>query len=269
MVAPMRAVHFMNDGKIVPAAEFRLNEAARARELGEVWDGKLDDVFTEIAPHYNLASDLASFGLFSLWRVKLVAGVDVGLGDRVLDVCAGPNAVGLGLLRRHPHIRMHALDRNNALLAIGRARARTLGRNIDCIVGDAHHLPYRDSSFDAVTMMWAGRHLRLIDAFSEVRRVLRPGGHFYYGDILRPEDDRIKWLFGVYLNACVAATALAFRCGAEARQCRDYFVRGIEMHYSASEMTSFLKELGFPIVRARTAPGGLLGIHRAEKPRRP
>jgi len=149
------------------------------------------------------------------------------------------------------------------LLNVGVTRARTLGLTINSVVGDAHHLPYENARFDAITMMWAGRHLRLIDAFSEVHRVLRPGGHFYYGDILRPRDKRLQWLFGQYLKACVSATALLFRCSPAARQCRNYFVQGMNLHYSAQEISDLLGEMGFEDVSTKTAPGGILGLHRA------
>jgi len=253
----------MIEDKHLPTSKFLRREEARARELAHVWNEKLNDVFTEITPYYSVASNLASFGMFSGWRSLLVGAVDINAGDCVLDVCAGPNAVGLGLLRRHSEVRMHALERNNGLLNVGATRARTLGLTINSVVGDAHHLPYEDGRFDAITMMWAGRHLRLIDAFSEVHRVLRPGGHFYYGDILRPRDKWLQWLFGRYLNACVSATALLFRCGPESRQCRDYFVQGMNLHYSAQEISDLLGEMGFEDVSTKTAPGGILGLHRA------
>jgi ubiquinone/menaquinone biosynthesis C-methylase UbiE len=50
--------------------------------------------------------------------------------------------------------------------------------------GDAQALPVPDASFDAVLNVESAHCYPSIDRFfSEVRRVLRPGGHFLYADI--------------------------------------------------------------------------------------
>ena len=45
-----------------------------------------------------------------------------------------------------------------------------------------------------------GAHLRVVDVFSEIRRVLRPGGAFYHCDMLKPANPVVASLYGLYLN---------------------------------------------------------------------
>jgi SAM-dependent methyltransferase len=55
--------------------------------------------------------------------------------------------------------------------------------------GDAEHLPFADRSFDAVINVEASFCYPSIDRFyAEVRRVLRPGGHFLYADLRWDEE---------------------------------------------------------------------------------
>lgn len=247
------------------AAAFLGREQARRREFEAVWNDGLDAVFADVAPYYDRASDVASLGLCSRWRERFIAAVELAPGERVLDVCAGTNAVGIALLRRRPDLRVYALDRSAAMQEVGRAAARALGLAIESVIGDAHDLPFPDDRFDVVTLQFASRHLRIAEVFAEVRRVLKPGGRFYHCDMLRPENPVVEELYCAFLKACVSVTAAIFGSAPEARRCRDYFVRGIRTFYSWDELSELLSQIGFGGISGAAAPGGVLGFHVARK----
>jgi len=245
--------------------EFQLREQARRNEFTPIWQETLDAVFADVAPYYDFASDVASLGLCSRWRRHFSTSVEVGSGDRVLDVCAGTNGVGIELLKRQPDLNVSAIDRSAAMQQEGGRRAEAKGFKIDSHIGDVHSLPFPDASFDVVTLQFASRHLRIVDVFSEVRRVLRPGGAFYHSDMLKPQNPMVATLYGGYLKACVSGTALAFGSGTAAWSCRNYFVRAIELFYSSAELTELLRQIGFSDVTSNNAPGGIMAWHRAIK----
>jgi ubiquinone/menaquinone biosynthesis C-methylase UbiE len=67
----------------------------------------------------------------------------------------------------------------------GKAAGEVAGARFE--VGDAARLPFEDGSFDIVLSFMATHHTGDPDAaLGEVARVLRPGGHFVYADILLP-----------------------------------------------------------------------------------
>jgi len=90
-------------------------------------------------------------------------------------------AVGTG--RNLPYypdgVRLTGVELSPAMLEVAHARARELGREIDLRVGDAQALEFPDERFDSVVCTLS---LCTIPddraAVAEVRRVLRPGGHF-------------------------------------------------------------------------------------------
>ncbi len=248
------------------ARYFSGREVARKFAFSRIWGNELHAVFSDVAPYYDLASNVASLGLCKTWRQKFVSAVEIRPGDDVLDLCAGTNAVGIGLLRREPAARVRALDCSKAMQEVGQQIARARGLEIESYLGDAHRLPFPDASFDIVTLQWASRHLRVVEAFSEVRRVLKPGGTFYHCDLLRPESRIVQALYSAYLKACVSATALVFRSGPAAWSCRDYFVQAVEMFYSSRELTELLAHLGFTRVSSEDAVGGVMALHTAHKP---
>jgi demethylmenaquinone methyltransferase/2-methoxy-6-polyprenyl-1,4-benzoquinol methylase len=245
--------------------DFQLREQTRRDEFTPIWQDTLDAVFADVAPYYDIASDVASLGLCSRWRRRFTTSVDVGSGDRVLDVCAGTNGVGIELLKRQPDLKLSAIDRSSAMQEEGGRRAQARGFKIESFIKDVHTLPFPDASFDVVTLQFASRHLRVVDVFSEIHRVLRPGGSFYHSDMLKPGNPMVASLYGGYLKACVSGTALAFGSGTAAWSCRNYFVRAIELFYSSAELTELLKQIGFAEVTASNAPGGILASHRAVK----
>ena len=248
------------------ARYFSGREVARKFAFSRIWGNELHDVVSDVAPYYDLASNVASLGMCKTWRRKFVSAVEIRPGDEVLDLCAGTNAVGIGLLRREPAARVRALDRSAAMQEVGGTIARALGFEIESHIGDAHRLPFPDASFDIVTLQWASRHLRVVEVFSEVRRVLKPGGTFYHCDMLRPENRIVRALYSAYLKTCVSATALIFRSGSAAWSCRDYFVQAIEMFYTSRELSELLAHLGFTRISSEDAVGGVMAVHSAQKP---
>ena len=256
----------MSDPRVAEVTlDFSIRERQRRHEFSAIWNDRLDAVFADIAPHYDFASNLASLGLFNWWRRQFVSFIEVAPGESVLDVCAGTNGVGIGLLRRQPDLQVFALDRNAEMQAVGGDIARSLGFHIKSIINDAHKLPFPDNCFDVVTLQFASRHLQVVDVFSEIRRVLKPGGRFYHCDMLRPESKPVEVLYSAYLKACVAITAMIFRFGSDAWHCRHYFVRAIQMFYTAAELADLLRNIGFSEVSDRRAPGGILACHKAVK----
>ena len=248
-----------------PMLDFPNREWVREDEFSTVWTEKLDAVFSDVAPYYDVASNWASLGLCNRWRRRFIATIPLKPGDKVLDVCAGTNGVGIELLRRQPDIDVVAMDRSTAMQEVGQRRAREAGFAIESVIGDVHTLPFPDESFDVVTLQWASRHLKIMDVASEIRRVLRPGGRFHHCDMLRPQSKIVEFLYGAYLKACVSMTALAFRSGPEAWSCRDYFVRAVKMFYSAEEFSQMLESVGFTNIVSHTAAGGVMASHKAVK----
>jgi demethylmenaquinone methyltransferase/2-methoxy-6-polyprenyl-1,4-benzoquinol methylase len=86
-------------------------EIAREERFNTVWTQELNDVFADVAPYYDRANYIASLGLWGWFLRKFMATVDIKPGERVLDVCAGTNAIGIALLKREPTLEVHAIDR--------------------------------------------------------------------------------------------------------------------------------------------------------------
>ena len=241
-------------------------EIAREERFSVVWTQELNDVFADVAPYYDRANYIASLGLWGWFLRKFMDTVDIRPGERVLDVCAGTNAIGIALLKREPTLEVHAIDRSAAMQEVGRQRAEAEGFRIQSVIDDVHTLPYPDNSFDIATLQFASRHLRIRRVAAEIRRVLKPGGRFYHCDMLRPGNRTVERLYYAYLRFCLWFTGFLFRSGPAALNCKEYFIQALQMFYSAQELSDMLEDVGFREVTARTVFCGMLGFHRAVKP---
>ncbi|GAA4519322.1 methyltransferase domain-containing protein [Brachybacterium paraconglomeratum] len=99
-------------------------------------------------------------------------------GMRLLDVGSGAGTITAGLARIVGPEQVTALEVTEDAAAITRTElaAQGLGR-VDVVVGDAHALPFAESTFDVVHAHQVLQHVPgPVQALAEFRRVTRPGG---------------------------------------------------------------------------------------------
>lgn len=248
------------------AAEIVLQESVRENQFNRIWTHDLKEVFSDVAHYYDRANNVAALGLLNGLRKKFVDGIELQAGQRALDVCAGTNVIGIDLLTRQPDLQMFAIDRSSEMQMVGQQRAQERGLSIDSTIKDVHELPYPDKHFDVVTLQYASRHLRVVEVFEEVRRVLKPGGHFYHCDMLRPANKTVEQLYYLYLRASVGFTAWLFGSGMTSLNCKTYFIDALRVFYSVDELSELLRQIGFIDVQGKAMLGGTIGFHSAMVP---
>lgn len=238
-------------------------ENMREQKFKEIWNGVLDDAFTDLSSYYDVANNFASLGLWNKWRNDFTSGIDSKPGMRALDVCAGTNAISIQLLKKQPELRITTIDRSQAMQDVGEERIRRLGFEVESVISDVHKLPFPDNTFDIVTLEAASRHLRLVEVFSEILRVLKPGGSFHHCDMLKPSSKFLEQAYLTYLRASMFATGIIFRSKSDVWSCVDYFIEAIREFYTPEELSSLLRYVGFVDVNNRSVLGGIVAFHQA------
>lgn len=123
------------------------------------------------------------------WLEHLGGRVD---GLRVLEVGCG-RGVGTQIIFEHFGAReVHAFDFDPDM--VGLARGRLAGfpaQQLRLSVGDVTAIAEPDASFDAVFDFGIIHHVpEWLGAVAEVRRVLKPGGRFFFEEVTRHALDR-------------------------------------------------------------------------------
>jgi demethylmenaquinone methyltransferase / 2-methoxy-6-polyprenyl-1,4-benzoquinol methylase len=158
-------------------------------------------LFAGLGSRYDLLSALLSFGQDPRWRRAMVATVNAGPTERVLDVATGTGLVARELVRRYG-CAVVALDQSAEMLTAARqkvAREPGLARRIDLVRGEAERLDYSNAEFDHLTFTYL---LRYVDdpgaTMRELARVVRPGGRIASLEFGLPEPPVWRPLWWLY-----------------------------------------------------------------------
>lgn len=155
-------------------------------------------MFDRIAPGYERANTILSFGRDRSWRRRAADAAAPPPGGTVLDIACGTGQLTLELQRRVGHRgRAVGIDFSERMLAIARARHPAM----EWLEGDAACLPFADASFDAATNAFGLRNLaHPEEGLREMRRVVRPGGRMVILEFLKPPRGPAGRAYELYLR---------------------------------------------------------------------
>jgi len=163
---------------------------------------QVQEIFSEIAPRYDLLNHVLSLNIDRAWRRKAVdrLGWEQKPEGRYLDACAGTYDLSLELARRSDFGgRVVASDFAQPMLVVGREKLR--GASVSPVCGDTLRLPFPDDSFDGATVGFGVRNLSDLDrGFREFHRVLRPGARLVVLEFTVPPNAVMRRLYLFYFH---------------------------------------------------------------------
>ena len=215
-------------------------------------------MFDRIAQRYDLANSLISLGLHKRWKRLAAEAAQVGSGGIALDVCAGTGDIAVALARRTA--RVLAVDFSPEMMAIGRRRAA--GLPVIHVGGDALFLPFSADTFDAATVGFSLRNVASrSQLFSEMKRVVHPGGRVVCLETSRPRGRLLGWLHRVYVGLAIACAGLIAE-GAAYR----YLAGTIIGFPTAEQIAEEMREAGLVEVQMRRLLLGAVALHCGKVP---
>lgn len=233
------------------------SEALRA-DLDKQPD-EVASMFDHVASRYDLMNALMSGGMDHAWSVAMRRAVGAVPGETVLDLAAGTGASSASLARSGA--RVVACDLSEGMIEVGRRRHP----GIEFVQGDATALDFDDDTFDAVTISYGLRNVVDTEAaLREMLRVTRPGGRMVVCEFSTPTDPAFRALYRFYLGTVIGTVA---RLASSDDVAYDYLVESILAWHSQEELGRMIAECGWERVRYRNLTGGIVALHRADKPR--
>jgi demethylmenaquinone methyltransferase/2-methoxy-6-polyprenyl-1,4-benzoquinol methylase len=238
----------------------RVGEDDRAA-AGEA--GKRDyvqQIFSEIAPRYDLLNHLLSFNIDKRWRRKALEVLQWTRAPegRYLDLCAGTLDVGAELSRR-PGFRGFIIGADFAepMLRAGHGKAPRAA--LVPVAADAVELPLADGAADGAIVAFGIRNVAGLDAaLAEVHRVLAPGARFVVLEFTTPPNALVRAAYHAYFHRVLP---LVGRLVSGHRTAYAYLPKSVAHFPAPDALAARLRAAGFAEVTWTPLTFGIAAIH--------
>lgn len=226
----------------------------------------LKKVFSEVPASYERVNHVLTLGFDTVWRRRAARIAAADGGGRWVDMCTGTGEMAVYLSRLAPEgTRIQAVDFSQAMLA--EARKKPEAKDIDFVSADIKILPFPDESIDLVTMSFAARNINLsrkalVQSFSELHRVLKPGGRLVNLETSQPSSRFARKLFHLYVKLFVKQVGSRI---SGSKTGYSYLSKTIPRFYPADVLVDILCQAGFGEVTFQRLLFGVAAIHQARK----
>lgn len=251
-----------------------LSDPAKTTVVGAVPQGISDskaaahavrDMFTSIAPRYDLLNHLLSFNVDRLWWRSAARSFDSILSQRdarVLDLCCGTGDMTFALFEeaRSSEASILGVDFSHAMLQLAQEKSR--GTALRWIEADALTLPFADRQFDLITAAFGFRNLADYDAgLREIVRLLKPGGECGILDFGEPTG-LIGMVYRVYFKHVLPVIGTVV---SGVRGPYRYLPASVARFPHPEEMLDRMRRAGFREASWKPYTFAIAGLYRGKK----
>jgi len=223
------------------------------------------EMFTAIAPRYDLLNHVLSMNIDRLWWWRTARRFDAIIqrpGARVLDLCCGTGDMTFALQRRANASRPQIVGADFSHAMLERAAAKGKNTTLRWIEADALRLPFPDAHFHLVTSAFGFRNLADYDAgLREIARVLAPGGECGILDFGEP-GGLIGKGYRVYFKKVLPAIGTLI---SGVRGPYAYLPASVERFPAPAEMLGRMRQAGFTEASWTPYTFGVAGLYRGVK----
>lgn len=248
-----------------PAASAKGTRPAGARTEEEA-SRSVREMFTKIAPRYDLLNHLLSLQLDRMWRrrtAQRLAAILARPGATVLDLCCGTGDLALALARAG---RARVIGTDFAHPMVVRAREKSAGESrapFAYFEADALRLPFADASFDLVTSAFGFRNLANYEAgLREIYRVLKPDGTLAILEFTEPRDGLFGTIYRWYLHNVLPLLGRAISGDASAYS---YLPASVTRFFLPEELTALMRAVGYQQTKFEVWTGGTVALHTGQR----
>ena len=221
-------------------------------------------MFDNISSQYDGLNRVISFGIDQSWRRKVIKMVSDKNPEKVMDVATGTGDLAIAIAQTHAK-EIVGVDISNGMLDVGRRKieAQQLSDKIEMVQADSENLPYKDNTFDAITVAFGVRNFENLDlGLQEIQRVLKPGGIFVVLETSNPTKFPYKQGYNLYNKRVLPLIGKLF---SKDKSAYSYLSESASVFPFGEAFNNILKKNGFINVEHFPQTFGVATIYKATK----
>ena len=225
---------------------------------------QVSEMFDNVSGNYDLLNRILTFGIDIKWRKKVVKIVGDKNPGTILDIATGTGDFAIMLAKLNPK-KIIGLDLSKGMLDVGikKVKEKNLDGLIEMVLGDSENLPFKDNSFDAVTVGFGVRNFENLDkGLQEVLRVLKPKGVFVILETSQPEKFPVKQLINFYSKYIIPNIGKIF---SKDKRAYTYLPKSAAVFPYGKKFNNILEKNGFNNATNKPLTFGAASIYTAIK----
>ncbi len=225
----------------------------------------LVNLFGTVHQRYDLLNHVLSLYLDKGWRKSLVEQVQSVRLNRILDVCTGTGDLAVEFAKRNPTAQVIGIDISDQMLKIGMEKIKKSGLDGRILLqqSDLFHLPFKDQTFEAVSIGFGFRNLHdFRGGIKEMVRVLKKDGVLLILELTRPRSPLLRKIHLFYLRNILPKIGGLI---SGSKSSYEYLSSSIMRFPKKDEVIEFLKAEGLKEVQHIALSGGIASIFKGVK----
>ncbi len=225
---------------------------------------KVQNMFNNIAPKYDLLNHLLSAGIDKGWRRKVRKALTANHPEIILDVATGTGDLAIELAKM-PVKKIIGIDIAKDMLEIGRKKVQKKGLSeiIELEPGDSENIHYPDNHFDAITVAFGVRNYENLEkGLREMCRVLKPGKKAAILEFSKPAAFPMKNLYQFYFSHILPFIG---RMVSKDPEAYTYLPQSVAHFPENRDFLSVLEKAGFNNPVQKRLTFGIATLYLAEK----
>ncbi len=229
--------------------------------------GKKEQVtkmFDNISENYDGLNRVISLGIDVKWRKKVVEIVGKNNPKQILDIATGTGDLALMMAKLNPE-KVIGLDISAGMLEVGKQKINkaNLSDKIEMIVGDSEDMPFKDNTFDAITVSFGVRNFAHLDkGITEIARVLKPTGVLVILETSNPTKFPFKQGYKLYTNIFLPIVGKLF---SKDKVAYSYLSESANSFPFGEAFNNILQKNGFTNTEHKPVTFGVATIYTARK----